>query len=788
MNPTVAGLLAALQQCALLEPRQLSEVQSLAQAHTDPADLSRELTRRGWVTLYQLRELFLGRGNHLVMGPYVLLNLLGEGGMGKVYQARHRRLERLDALKVIRNEQLAQPEALQRFLREARAAARLNHPNIVTIYTTDEANGTHFIAMEFVAGVDLARIVREMGPLNAGLACDFIRQAALGLQHAHERGLVHRDIKPANLLVSVDARTLKILDMGLARLQAVDGSESHGALTQTGMVMGTPDYMAPEQAVDSSAVDIRADIYSLGCTLYYLLTGSPPFPQGSLTQKLLWHQQRDPEPLEKRRPDLPTGLIGIVRKMLAKNPTERFATPAEVALALEPFVALDLPAPQPELGGQTLAPGEVRELSNTDFSVSLARLSQSLQATDDNADFSFCQSSAGLVASLSQPQPLARAVPSTNGDATAVLPPSLPSPAPAPLKKRKKRRHRDTDEAGEPAAGINWYLVLGGVGFLIAAVVLFGPSLIALFTGSAPPRFERQIDHPGPVWSGAFLPDGKRVATCTERGVWLTDVASGATLRKLEQFPGNVLTLDCMPGEDRLLAGCVADLRGGAKTLRNWDLREKPDSIAYDSTGTIMTLAISPDGKQVAAAGGSKGDTSFPVGVWDVTSGVRRETFLGHQDVVIGVAYAPDSTRVASCSLDSTVAVWEPGKPEPVVKQKLEHRILALAFTPDGKELILAGENNTLGIYTLATKQWADASGFQGHTADVLCVAVSPDGKRLLSGSGDRTVRLWDIASRRQLAVLEGHTDLVKRVAFSPDGRRAISTSQDRTARLWQLP
>jgi|SRR5579884_47261 len=274
----------------------------------------------------------------LDIAGYEVLNWLGEGGMGQVYKARHLRLDRLVALKVIHANRLADAEVLRRFQREARAAARLAHPHVVSIYDAGEAGGKHFLAMEYVEGTDLDRMVRAQGPLPIAQACDFVRQAALGLQHAHERGLVHRDIKPSNLLVTSEGCVVKLLDLGLARLGPSGGSEEQiSRLTRTGQVMGTPAFLAPEQAVDSARADIRSDIYSLGCTLYFLLTARLPFSGSSVVDILLKHQQETARPLADHRKDIPPGLQEVVSKMMAKRPDDRYQTPAEVVWALGPF-------------------------------------------------------------------------------------------------------------------------------------------------------------------------------------------------------------------------------------------------------------------------------------------------------------------------------------------------------------------------------------------------------------------------------------------------------------------
>jgi Leucine-rich repeat (LRR) protein/tRNA A-37 threonylcarbamoyl transferase component Bud32 len=293
---------------------------------------------------------FLAPGRDLVLGSYILLERLGEGGMGQVFKARHCKLGRIVALKLIRKERLDNPATVKRFQREVRAAAALSHPNIVHAYDADEVNGTHILVMEFVEGAtDLTQLVKKNGPLPVAQACEYIRQAALGLQHAHERGMVHRDIKPSNLLLAVSrppqpvsrgretasSGVIKILDMGLARLDhSAAADDKSTTMTQEGAVMGTPDYIAPEQARDSHQADIRADLYSLGCTLYFLLTGQVPFPGGSLTEKLIKHQLQEPAPVEQVRPDVPREVAAVVRKLMAKNREDRFQTPAEVAAAL----------------------------------------------------------------------------------------------------------------------------------------------------------------------------------------------------------------------------------------------------------------------------------------------------------------------------------------------------------------------------------------------------------------------------------------------------------------------
>jgi serine/threonine protein kinase len=290
--------------------------------------------------------------NPPVIEGYQILEELGRGGMGQVFKARHVRLDRLVALKIVRQDRLGHPDAVRRFQREAKAAARLAHPNIVTLFDADQFENLHFLVMEFVEGINLGRLVRDKGTLPVAQACEYVRQACLGLQHAHERGLVHRDIKPSNLILTPQG-IVKILDLGLVRMAPLSGDDlCSDELTAVGMVMGTPDYLAPEQAADARMVDIRADIYSLGCTLYFLITGHPPFPDCSFPAKLIKHAMHDPTPVTSSRPEIGSPMQSVLSRLMAKRPEDRYQTPAEAAAALEPFTPTALARPLPGTSGK----------------------------------------------------------------------------------------------------------------------------------------------------------------------------------------------------------------------------------------------------------------------------------------------------------------------------------------------------------------------------------------------------------------------------------------------------
>ena len=340
MQTQLATFLESLRTSGLLGAEQFDKLVAWSSAPgADPQVIAKDLVKNGGLTAFQVKMFWKGRGAELFLGQYVLMDRLGEGGMGEVFKAKHRRMNRDVALKVIRKERLASTDAIRRFGREIQAAAQLAHENIVMAYDADQAGDRHFFAMEFVEGTNLAKLVKDKGPLPIAQACDCIRQAALGLEHAFERGMVHRDIKPSNLLLGKN-NVLKILDMGLARLQESPDREVESRITQEGLIVGTPDYLSPEQARNSRTADIRADIYSLGCTFFYLLCAHPPYQGGTPTEKMLRHTT-DPTP-NLTRPDASPALEAIVQRMMAKRMEDRFQTPAEIAYALQ---ALMGPAP-----------------------------------------------------------------------------------------------------------------------------------------------------------------------------------------------------------------------------------------------------------------------------------------------------------------------------------------------------------------------------------------------------------------------------------------------------------
>jgi eukaryotic-like serine/threonine-protein kinase len=400
---SVSTLLAVLRRVQLLAADQVDQIaRDLVPQYEDPNDLADYLVQIDWLTRFQKEMIFDGHWNDLVIGPYVILDQLGEGGVSEVFKAWDTGRGRPVALKVLRQHLAAHSDALRQFQRELETVPRLSHPNVIKTYDANRCGNMHYFAMEFVEGVDLAKYVRQTGPLSVDQACDYVRQVAQGLQHSHQMGLVHRDIKPANLFLINPPRLVldskpgiakrpgepmvKILDWGLARVPQLSGTDSAVAAEierEKGALIGTADYIAPEQAHDASIVDIRGDIYSLGCTFYFLLTGEPPYKGTSLMQKLLQHREAPVPQVRDVRPDVPEEVGDIIQKMMAKEPEDRLQIPLLVVAPLRKYctgAGANAPvARSPLMGANTglNRPGSSNSLTRPASALNLTRPSSS---------------------------------------------------------------------------------------------------------------------------------------------------------------------------------------------------------------------------------------------------------------------------------------------------------------------------------------------------------------------------------------------------------------------------
>jgi WD40 repeat protein/serine/threonine protein kinase len=825
-------LLVQLRESGLLEAEQLKVLSSLPESRqSDPRPLAKLVLQRGWLTLHQINQIANGRGKELFIGPYLLLERLGEGGMGQVFKARHRHMGREVALKVIRKEKLASPDAVKRFYAEVRAAAHLSHPNIVLAYDAGEAAGTHFLSMEYVDGMDLARLVKEQGALPVGHACDYIRQAALGLAHAHDRGLVHRDIKPHNLLLTRQGGVVKVLDMGLARLQG--GLDKERALTQTGAVIGTPDYLAPEQAIDSKHADARSDLYSLGCTLYFLLAGRAPFTAESLTQLLLQHQMEEASPLQRLRADVPPGVAGVVRRLMAKRPEERYQSAAELAAALEgPASGRDVDAPPPSIPVLVGASPSGDNFWNT--------------AVED------------------EPTPTSRTQ-------TARRKASDDDRTEAGSRVIKSPRRRKGNNKARPGAGRNRVLLwvgLGAVpllGLLITIIALIasgkkdepagGDTPITIVKnnqpGNQPPDNNQPGKKPGGEQPGGEQPGkkepGKKDPVKLPPGGKVPPLPGGPIHFTERPLP-EVKRSDCIflsPVGHRLFTGgyighpltawSVPEMRReffrlgsptspgpfvltrDGKQILTWNFTDQVMRLTELETGKVVhqfacklpvtRLAISPDGTRVLVGAGKTGpggaDTECAVHLWDLEKERHLAAWQGHTRRVLDVAFTADGRQAVSCARDG-VRVWDVATGNQVKQFDIRVTRYLAYCSPDGK--VVAAPNTGGGIWVWDVETGQQIQHLSANTMLVFRVEFVRGGEWLVASYGGFLPRapgskeqsmpdpeqclviVWETRTGREVARLKGHTDLVYELACSADGRYIVSAERDsKNARLWQL-
>lgn len=341
---TTIDVEALLRKTRLLSDTQIDEYLSAHPMLESPAEVLGSMEKDGLLTPFQAEQILKGRHKGFILGKYRLLDRIGMGGMGQVYLAEHSVMRRRVALKVLPPNRSENPFARERFLREARAAAALEHPNLVRAHDLETDGDVNYLVMEYIEGTTLHELVSRRGPQTVVRVAHFLKMVCQGLSAVHERLLVHRDIKPANLLMDRQG-VVRLVDLGLVRSELDDDALTRG---EGAKVVGTADYLAPEQAIASSSVDGRADLYSVGCTAYYLLTGQPPFLAEKLSQKLIAHQVSEPKPVHHERPGIPPEFSNIVMKLLSKKPVDRYQTAAEIIAALEPWTREACPAPAPE--------------------------------------------------------------------------------------------------------------------------------------------------------------------------------------------------------------------------------------------------------------------------------------------------------------------------------------------------------------------------------------------------------------------------------------------------------
>ncbi|QDU63643.1 Serine/threonine-protein kinase PrkC [Planctomycetes bacterium Pan216] len=813
MPPTLDDFAQQILSTGLVEDAELRALRAGLPENATAEGLGKRLVTDGKLTSYQASMIYQGRGKNLSIGDYVLVDKLGKGGMGVVFRAYHRHMDREVALKVLPSSAVGTKEKVQRFRREVKAAAKLFHQNVVTALDASESRGLHYLVSELVDGPNLSELVRKKGPFTVAKAIQAVIDAGRGLAYAHDKGIVHRDVKPGNMLMDPDGM-VKVLDMGLARFEAEVAEEANDQLTVSGMVMGTIDYIAPEQATSTKAADARADIYSLGCTLYYLLVGKPIYQGNTPYEKIHAHINAPIPKLGDQRPNLPDPLIAVFERMVAKNPTERYQSMKDVINDLEACLASESTATIAQddaspTGTQSIdwlqaasatatipieGPGP-RRLEETVESIDMsggepthvgATLSGSSQLGRRRAGWVLPTAIGSLVVFLGMAvagivvifrdrdgNEVARMKVPKGGSFTVEEssgpPPTEPTNSDAPNTSDPVASDETPFPMADPAVGKDvplakvyggppkpfWRpsrgLALSPDGSRLAAVIGDGRLKIWLCeTG------ELAHDIALGKWVNhvAFLADGSTVAASTEGTIKRFDIATGNLRDEFTlPFRGRVRLFAFTPD-----GKTFATTRSGPNSVGHidvWDWEEQRNLASLEGHQRPITrLRLSRDGKRLLSSSEDR-----TVRLWGVDAGEEILPPLRHAKPVKDVLFTPDETQIVSLGFEPRLWDAKTGK---LLRTYLKGSFGFCAdLTEDGADLYVGRAAGEIQHWRLDDAELVDEWQVAGGQRNIFDLAASSDGKMLAWAElSDRRepggIGLWDTVSGSQWRAIGG--------------------------------